>query len=523
MKSLLVPTLLGACVLGLSADDKKPSSPPPKLPLGKDTTFVTGPLDKHGYIDYEAALNAELSKNVTRDNNAKVLLLEALGPAPEGGDGFPLAYYKWLDIPPLPRDGDYFISQYKYVRDQLGITGEKLEALQDLQYRLNQRPWKADDCPPLAEWLKVNDKHLAKVAEAVKRPEYFNPLVSRRAEGESSHLIGALLPSVQKCRDLAQALTLRAMLHIHAGQLERAWDDLLTCHRLGRLIARGATLIEALVGFAICQIATQATITYIEHAHLDAKQALAHLRAIQQLPAIPPLADKIDLAERFMGLDSLQMIRRGGLGALKGIVDDDEKPIADTEKALELLDWAVMLQTVNRWYDRMAAAMRIKDRTARVKEFQKIEDDFQAIKKELADAEKVKKQLAGPEAGQVVARSIANTLMSLLAPAIRRISAAQERAEQVAMNLQIALALAAYHNDNGKYPDKLTDLAPKYLAQVPHDGFSGQPLIYKPTAQGYLLYSVGMNGQDDGGKTFDDDPPGDDLRVQIPQPPLKKK
>ena len=56
----------------------------PKFPLGKDTTFVTGPLDKEGYVDYEAALNERLGKGITPDKNANVLLWKAMGPRPEG-------------------------------------------------------------------------------------------------------------------------------------------------------------------------------------------------------------------------------------------------------------------------------------------------------------------------------------------------------------------------------------------------------------------------------------------------------
>ena len=61
--------------------------------------------------------------------------------------------------------------------------------------------------------------------------------------------------------------------------------------------------------------------------------------------------------------------------------------------------------------------------------------------------------------------------------------------------------------DNGRYPAKLDDLAPKYLATVPGDVFSGKPLIYKPTEKGYLFYSVGPNGKDEEGRWYDDDPP----------------
>ena len=48
---------------------------------------------------------------------------------------------------------------------------------------------------------------------------------------------------------------------------------------------------------------------------------------------------------------------------------------------------------------------------------------------------------------------------------------------------------------NGRYPAKLEDLAPAYLAAVPGDLFSGKPLVYKPAEKGYLFYSFGVNGK----------------------------
>ena len=82
--------------------------------------------------------------------------------------------------------------------------------------------------------------------------------------------------------------------------------------------------------------------------------------------------------------------------------------------------------------------------------------------------------------------------------------------------------MAAYRADNNRYPEKLADLAPKYLTAVPDDLFNGEPLIYKPGENGYLFYSVGPNGKDDGGRGLNDDPPGDDLGVKMPLPVLKK-
>lgn len=513
--------LLSSLLLCAGADDKPP---PANLPLGRDTTFVTGPLDKQGYIDYEAALNAELSKGVTPENNANALLIQALGPAPEGGDGLPPEYFKWLDIAIPPKDGDYFISSGKYLRDALGISGEKLEAVYDFQGRATQRPWAPKDCPPLTEWLNANEKPLALVAEAVKRPAYFNPLVSKRKEGEPSNLIGSLLPSVQKCRELASAFTCRAMLRVEEGKFDDAWQDLLACHRLGRLTTHGATLIESLVGIAISQIASNATLTYLAHADLTSKQAMEKLQELQSLPRVMPMADKIGVGERMMGLDALQMIRRGGdPSALIGGPGADVEITEEQRKAMKKLDWTPTMQTMNKWYDRMSAAMRLKDRAAREKAFDKIDEELAATKKELKNLQKLKDVPADKEAAKLVAKSVGDVLMGLLAPAVRKVQGAEDRMTQVQNNLRVAFAMAAYRKDNGRYPAKLADLAPKYLAAVPGDVFSGKPLIYTPSEKGYLFYSVGQNGKDDGGRWYDDDPPGDDPGVRMPLKELKKK
>src|SRR5262245_13501250 len=102
MSTISSPLLL----LVLLAADSKPA---PKFPVGKETTYVTGPLDEDGYIDYEAALNDRLGKGVSPDKNANVLLWKALGPTPEGGRRMPAEFFKRLGIDEPPRGGAYFI------------------------------------------------------------------------------------------------------------------------------------------------------------------------------------------------------------------------------------------------------------------------------------------------------------------------------------------------------------------------------------------------------------------------------
>src|SRR5260370_13733878 len=148
--------------------------------------------------------------------------------------------------------------------------------------------------------------------EATRRPEYYNPLTPDRAEHWAVGLIGALMPNMGKCRELGNALTCRAMLRVADGKVDEAWQDLLACHRLGRLIARGGSLIEVLVGIAINQIANEADVAFVDHAKLTSKQVLACLEDLRKLPPMPPLADKIDLGERFMSLDTVMLVARQG-------------------------------------------------------------------------------------------------------------------------------------------------------------------------------------------------------------------
>jgi hypothetical protein len=65
---------------------------------------------------------------------------------------------------------------------------------------------------------------------------------------------------------------------------------------------------------------------------------------------------------------------------------------------------------------------------------------------------------------------------------------------------RIACALERARRADGAYPETLEALAPKYIAALPHDIISGKPLRYRRAAnKQFLLYSVGMNGADDGG------------------------
>ncbi|HEY6229433.1 MAG TPA: hypothetical protein VI282_20100, partial [Verrucomicrobiae bacterium] len=81
--------------------------------------------------------------------------------------------------------------------------------------------------------------------------------------------------------------------------------------------------------------------------------------------------------------------------------------------------------------------------------------------------------------------------------AIRSLAFTQTTADQIV----IACALERFRNDTGALPQKLGELVPKYLAAVPHDVFTGEPLHYRlnPDGKNFTIYSVGADGIDNHG------------------------
>jgi len=71
-----------------------------------------------------------------------------------------------------------------------------------------------------------------------------------------------------------------------------------------------------------------------------------------------------------------------------------------------------------------------------------------------------------------------------------------------------ALPVERYRLATGQLPERLGDLVPQYLTQVPVDPFDRQPIRYRRTEPGYVLYSVDMDGQDHGGQERPDDSTG---------------
>ena len=72
-------------------------------------------------------------------------------------------------------------------------------------------------------------------------------------------------------------------------------------------------------------------------------------------------------------------------------------------------------------------------------------------------------------------------------------------AEAVLATARTGVALELHRVSRGDYPDALSGLVPDLLPEVPLDPFDGQPLRYINDGKRVVVYSVGLDLQDDGG------------------------
>src|SRR5687768_9506397 len=101
--SILVLIVLVVGTLGLSV-----FGPSPLIVVSRETTYLTEPLDPWGKVEYAEAIRRQMSEGVTPENNAAVLIWQALGPRDIPAERRP-SLYSELGIAPLPEEGDYYL------------------------------------------------------------------------------------------------------------------------------------------------------------------------------------------------------------------------------------------------------------------------------------------------------------------------------------------------------------------------------------------------------------------------------
>src|SRR5262249_36254623 len=153
------------------------------------------------------------------------------------------------------------------------------------------------------EWVEGNAEVLKTIDAGTRCSRFYVPLQTH--DGEDRIVMNTHLDMHQDCRDVARCLVIRAMLRLGEGKIDDARRDLLSCHRLGRLMGQTPFLICALVCYEIDATAWRGDAALMRYGNMTATDALDFQRELRELPPLPGIADNTDHVDRVQLLDAV--------------------------------------------------------------------------------------------------------------------------------------------------------------------------------------------------------------------------
>ena len=525
----LLCVVIGSCVVVRSWQALSGST----VEIGRDTTYLDGPLDSQGFVDYVAALNQEMSAGIASEENAAVLLVQALGP-PEGDGSYRREFYRLLGVEPLPLQGKYFVSGDSFVESLTNETdsassesasadggSESCDVREQFwkdHEEATSRPWTAREFPELACWVEMNEAPLKFVVQASKRPKCFLPIVLLTPE---EGLISASSWLSLATRDVFRLISIRVTLRVGEGRFEDAWADLLAGHRLARHFSRSPMVIDGLVGLAMEGITIHSQTVLIHYGVPAPGQVRLMLEDLKDLQPPRTMNECLSYSDRLQTLDSIIVLSRHmpGVSEEIGILRDSETG----QKLLRLasraaIDWDEILRIANRHYDDLEEALTRPTFQERREAVAVLEASMESEREELRGiAGFLRSFVSFRSPKTTMSQHIGNILVALLFPASNAALESDVRALANRRMLIIALGAAAYRTEYGVYPESI-DAVCEYLPVVPIDPYSEKPFHYRLEGDGFVVYSVGPNGVDEDGRyeTGASSVQADDISLHVP-------
>lgn len=499
--------------------------PEPRIVVSRETTFITSPLRADGLPDYATHVLDRMGRGTPPGENAAAAVLQATWPMGLDATGL-AAVCRELglsgvppDVAPLAwadADGNLkgrvaeFLATRRPVPSGPGSLPDPARLAGDVIDRSWAEPWRADDCPPLAAWAGDNSPALDLVVAGAARPRSVMPPAELLVARPGAALVPMSFDDLTALRNIARSLAARAMLRLGEGRTAAAWRDVHALHRLARLIVppgRDDFLVAHLVSVALGSVANAATLQVLQAPKLSPEDA-ATIR--HDLEALPPRADAGSAVamERLLPLEVVVSLATTHGGDRARVLTSVLSAVEADWTFHTSLDLNVLLRAVNDFHDRVAAAVRLTDRVARDRAFDAIDASIAAGVRRPTGWRRWARVLRlatnrTARSEDVAARTIAMMLSSTQAAAD-----AFDRARGEFALLRVAAALADFRARGlggplAPYPQRLDELVPAVLAELPCDPFSGDPLTYDRRGDGYLLYAVGVNGVDDAGTSGD--------------------
>lgn len=342
-----------------------------------------------------------------------------------------------------------------------------------------------DEKESIRKWLEDNAESIEAAAAGSKMP-YYAP--TYETQGDTSEMIAVLMPHLSDYCNLGRAMLWKARLAAAEGDMESAVTWLGTAWLFGKHLTGDRTLIEQLVAFSIEANTAETVRLILAEGGLDGA-ALEHMQetfgglVTDDCFLVSFAGEKMFMYDEIqrsftssrLGKSHLYVRRIGHVAPLLSAPADASWP---------RMLWKVLFTHPSK-----------EDTLAAGEAFYGCWDWLRVM------TPYEQKQGETELIAEIDHLTNRNLFLNMLAPAFGKVIATSHQIKADAEATLAVLGVSKYKQQNGEYPASLRAAAEAgYLAAVPMDPYSDEPLVYRRTDRGFTLYSVGPDFADDGGE-----------------------
>jgi hypothetical protein len=330
----------------------------------------------------------------------------------------------------------------------------------------------------LRSWLTKNEKTFDELSKGVEKPYFWYTY-----EGED--VISVMFPDLRALRDMARGFCWRIWL-MDGGDQQQMLQQLKPVYVMSRhLQTNSASISEQLVGIAIQQMADQQTLLLLQAGKikLESLPALAEMLATLYSQGYPKFEFR---GERITGMDVIQRaFTDGGLGGghICPKVLGQYRNLVSGDPSFKFLPFDILFLHHPR-----------REETVQV-----LNDYYDLIDRLKSFPPYIKRNVEGIDPDKFVKENRNNIFLWHFLPALSRAIEMNFRSKAGFQATQTVIALMRYRQSEGRYPESLAELTPRYLKELPRDPYGPGLLVYKKVGEDFTLYSWGVNMEDDGG------------------------
>ena len=359
--------------------------------------------------------------------------------------------------------------------------------LQDSIKRCMAKPWKYSR--KVSRWIDANEGVLKQIAAAVEAKYCYFPLIAKPNEG----LTTAPLEYLFDLRGIGKCLVARSMRYLRLGNVDECLADLATARKLAGHMGNSGFVIEQMLAANIEQYCAAAELHVLKSGKISPEQAVRHQKLIVKLSESNKRIEFAFRLERLVSLDSMRMIESKDFSEQLGL----KLPTVDNEKARE---------EIHDLYDKLDQACAQKIPADAFSKLQQVNGAFKEFEDNIKKAIERKRQTerAFAQDHEFLSRLAGQYIAIVTFPAFEQLF--HMDMDRLALERQILLAiqLELHRLEERQFPGKLGELKlPKEFSAL-NDPYTSEPFSYCRIKDGYHLFGVGRNREDNSGIGIED-------------------